>query len=75
MYSPELESQIETWRALCAEGTMTTEIYKEVIAHLREGRLAALTAPKAPRKTAAKKGKKVAETPVSPEELAKQLEI
>jgi hypothetical protein len=75
MYPPELESKIAEWRAMCAEGTMTPEIYKEVITHLREGRLTALTAPKAPRKTAAKKSKKVAETPASPEELAKQLEI
>lgn len=51
MYSPELASKIALWQQKSAQGTMTQEEYREAIAALRQGRLAAAS------QSAAKKSK------------------
>jgi len=46
MYSPEFASKIAEWRQKAQEGTMSAEDYREAIAALRAGRLAAATSSK-----------------------------
>ncbi len=41
MYTPELQSQIETWRAMAKAGTLPKEELKEALVMLREGRVGA----------------------------------
>lgn len=44
--TPDTQTKIAEWRAKCAQGTMTPEEYREVIATLRAGR-AGVSQPKA----------------------------
>lgn len=53
MYSPELESRVQIWRQKCADGTITQEDYKEVVALLRQNRFSASTSSSPKPKTAA----------------------
>jgi hypothetical protein len=41
MYTPELQSQVETWRAKAKAGTLTKEELREALVMLREGRVGA----------------------------------
>lgn len=66
MYSPDLQSKIALWRQKAAEGTMTPEDYREAIAALRAGRLAAAHS------SAAKKAKKPA---ISGDDLLEELDL
>lgn len=66
MYNPELLSKIAEWRAKCADGTMTTEDYREALAALRAGRLSAASSSK---KTTKKKEKEI----LSGDDMLKEL--
>lgn len=44
MYSPELESRVQIWRQKCADGTITQDDYREVVALLRQHRFGASAA-------------------------------
>lgn len=55
------------WRAKCLDLTITVEEYREAIAALREGRLAAAPKPKPPK--APKKGKKPPTAPLGQMDL------
>lgn len=68
MFSPELQSRIQLWRQKCQEGTMSREDYREAIALLREGRLAAAQSAASSRSA---KGKK---PPADGESLLGELE-
>lgn len=67
LLSPEDQSRIAVIRAKAADGTATTEDYKEFIRTLRQGRTAALTA------TAASRAKAKAAIP-SADDLLGELE-
>ncbi len=58
--SPELSSQIATWRLRAAEGTLSQEDMIAIVKQLRAGRMAAADAAV---KTATKKRKAIAEIP------------
>ena len=40
-FTPEMQAKIQLWRQKAREGTMTVEEYREVIAALRQDRVAA----------------------------------
>ena len=61
----ELQSKIAHWRASAADGTLTLEDMKEAILHLRQGRVAALTAS-----AASKRKKAITEIPSAEDMLA-----
>ena len=54
----DLQNKIAAWRLKAADGTLTLEEMKEAIIHLRQGRVAAVTAS-----AAAKRKKSIAEIP------------
>lgn len=45
MISPELQSRLAVWRAKAADGTITLEEMRQVVAELRGARLSAGQAP------------------------------
>lgn len=45
MISPELQSRLAIWRAKAADGTITLEEMRQVVAELRGARLSAGQAP------------------------------
>ena len=66
--SGELQSKIALWRMKIAEGTITQDEMKEVVRHLRAGRLAAAQAS-----TAAKRKRAIAEIPAA-EDFLKEMD-
>lgn len=53
--SPELQAQINEWRAKAADGTLTIEDMKEAVKAIRAGRLSAATASEASKRSKAHK--------------------
>lgn len=63
-----LDTQIKVaeWQKKCREGTMTLEEYREVIAHMRQGRVAAA-------KASASKGSRTKKVAVNSDDLLAEL--